>query len=156
MGVASNNWLDRVLLLNSPHVPTPMLTDVQTPFLGSPFVHLTIETETWSGRLLAPCRGPEVFINAPRRASGPPAPRIQMEDPPRRVSLGETVGPDVHMCLFSVPFWIFPRTNSAAGCYAFEKLLSPSGPKVLKLAGVEENSVVCGQHTCTISAASTP
>ena len=34
MGVASNNWFDRVLL----SVQTRMLTDVQTPFPGTPLV----------------------------------------------------------------------------------------------------------------------
>ena len=37
MGVVSNNWLDCVLTLNYLHVQTFMLTDVQTPFLGTPF-----------------------------------------------------------------------------------------------------------------------
>ena len=33
MGVISNDWFDRVLL-DSKHVQTLKLTDVQTPFLG--------------------------------------------------------------------------------------------------------------------------
>ena len=39
VGVVSSGWLDRVSL-NSSHLQTLMLTDVQTPFLGTPLVAL--------------------------------------------------------------------------------------------------------------------
>ena len=41
MGVVSNKWFDSVLL-NSLHVQTLMLTDVRTPFLGTPLVPLLV------------------------------------------------------------------------------------------------------------------
>ena len=41
MGVASYNWLARATL-NSLHARTLVLTDVQTPFLGTPLVPLVI------------------------------------------------------------------------------------------------------------------
>ena len=39
MGVVSNNWFD-CFTLDSLHVQTPMLTDVQTPFLETPLLPL--------------------------------------------------------------------------------------------------------------------
>ena len=42
MGVVNNDWCDSVLL-NSLHVQTLMLTDFQTPFLGTPLVPLKRE-----------------------------------------------------------------------------------------------------------------
>ena len=40
MGVVSNNWFARVFTFSSWHAQTLMLTDVQTPFLGTPLVLL--------------------------------------------------------------------------------------------------------------------
>ena len=36
MGVVSNDWFDCVFTLNSSRAQTPVLTDVQIPFLGTP------------------------------------------------------------------------------------------------------------------------
>ena len=41
MGVVSGNWFDRVLL-SILYVETLMLTDAQTPFLGTPLVPLKL------------------------------------------------------------------------------------------------------------------
>ena len=40
MGVVGNDWFDRVLPLDSLHVQTLTLTDVQAPFLGTPLAPL--------------------------------------------------------------------------------------------------------------------
>ena len=48
MGVVSNNWFD-CDLLNSLDVQALTLTDVQTPFLGTPLAPLTFERTAKSG-----------------------------------------------------------------------------------------------------------
>ena len=53
MGIASNNWFDRVLTLNSLHVQTLVLTHVQTPFLGTPLVPLQVRVRSQSAKALA-------------------------------------------------------------------------------------------------------
>ena len=72
MGVVSNNWFDCVFTFNYLHVQTLVLTDVQTPFLGTFFVPLNVfpprrggEKDQdqgfweWSTRLLQAPRRPE-------------------------------------------------------------------------------------------------
>ena len=50
MGVASDNWFDRVLLQSlTVRVQTLMLIDVQTPFLGIPLVPLNLLLLFWHG-----------------------------------------------------------------------------------------------------------
>ena len=51
MGVVSNNCFDCVLL-NSLHVRTLMLTDVQTPFLGTPLIPFKILSAFFSPLLI--------------------------------------------------------------------------------------------------------
>ena len=57
MGVVSNQWFDRVLTFNSLQVQTLLLTDVQTPFLGTPLAHLKTGACFHEGALLQALRG---------------------------------------------------------------------------------------------------
>ena len=60
MGVVSNNWFDRALL-SIRCLQTLMLTDVQTPFLGTPSVPLRPSPSANSARQACPADAPALW-----------------------------------------------------------------------------------------------